>query len=70
MTLNSENFYYRTGTSEKNRENHMKGELMKIQEFILVIIFVILGPNQNFGLKMQVLKFLGIRPTVRLVYSF
>ena len=45
-------------------ENHILGEFVKIREFILVIIFVIFTENDDFGLKMKILKFSGIRNKV------
>ena len=39
------------------------GEFVKINEFTLVIIFVIFHRNGNLGFKMKILKFLGIHPT-------
>jgi len=37
----------------KKIENHMKGEFVKIEEFTLVIIFVIFLQNVNLGLKKE-----------------
>ena len=45
----------------------MQGEFVKIEEFTLVIIFVIFLQNDNLGLKMKVLKFLGIQPNHELL---
>ena len=43
---------------------------MKIQEFTLVIIFVIFPQkNDNLGLKMKILKFLGIQPSYMISYA-
>ena len=36
---------------------------MKIQEFILVRIFVIFPQNDNLGFEMKISKFLGIQPS-------
>ena len=45
---------------EKNFEYHKSGEFVKVRKFTLVII-VICPKNDNFGLKMKILKFLGIQ---------
>ena len=46
---------------EKNLKN-ISGEFVKIEEFTLVIIFVIFHQKWKLRLKMEVLKFLGIHP--------
>ena len=57
LKIFQENSHY---PNQENRKNHIKGEIEKLQEFTLVIIFVIFLENDNFGSKMKVLKFLGI----------
>ena len=42
--------------------NFFEDEFVKIQEFYQVIIFVIFRENGNLGLKIKILKFLGIQP--------
>ena len=46
-----ENSHYRNGHFQENLENHMKGEFVKIQEFTLVIIFVIFDKKWQFRLE-------------------
>ena len=43
-------------------EIHIWGEFIKTKEFTMVIIFVIFHQKYDLGLKMKVLKFLGIQP--------
>ena len=58
------NSHFRKSNFQKNSEKHTKGEFVKIREFTQVIIFVIIPQNSILGLKMKVLKFLGIQPTI------
>ena len=46
----------------KNFENHIYGELVKIRDFFLAIVFVIFHQKWQFRLKTKFLKFLGIHP--------
>ena len=51
-------------TFVKNFINNIKDKLVKIREFNFVIIFDNFSlKNDNFGLKIKLLKFLGIHPT-------
>ena len=45
----------------------IKGELVKIREFTQVIFFVISLKNHHIGLKIKVLKFLGIQTRIKLI---
>ena len=46
----------------------IKGEFVKIENFPLVIIFFDFLNNDNLGLKMNVLKFLGIQPNIMSIF--
>ena len=45
----------------ENFKNHIKGEFVKIKEVTLVIILWLSFKNVKTGLKMKILKFLGIQ---------
>ena len=49
----------------KNFKNHIKGEFVKIRDFILVIIFCDFRQKWLFRLVMKIFKFLGIHPTLK-----
>ena len=36
---------------------------LKIQEFTLVIVLVVFSKNDNLGLRLKILEFLGTQPT-------
>ena len=40
----------------KNLKNHLEGEYVQIQEYDLIILFVIFLKNDSLGMKMKVLK--------------
>ena len=42
---------YRNGHFQENRENHIEGEIVKIRESTLVIIFVFFSQKLQFRLQ-------------------
>ena len=56
------------GYLRENFEKSYLGWIRKIRKFILVIILFSLK-NDNLGLQMKILKFLGIQPTSKIKCS-
>ena len=50
MVISTMTFYF------KNLKNHLEGEYVQIQEYDLIILFVIFLKNDSLGMKMKVLK--------------
>ena len=69
VSILHENSHYRNGHFHGNSDNHILGEFVKTWLFTLVIIFMIFPLkmtcqcHDNLGLKMKILKFLGIQPS-------
>ena len=47
----------------------MRDEFVKIQEFSVVLIFVILAQNGKLRRKMKALQFLGINPIYEIFWN-
>ena len=57
--------HYRNGHFQENRENHIKGEFEKNPGIHPRYHFCGFPQNDNLGLTVKILKFLGIQPTLR-----